>query len=570
MRWNIPSANEEMVEVLARKLNVSPPIARILFRQGYRLPAEAEAFLNPQLRSLGDPFLLTGMAQAVARLRQAMARQEQILVFGDYDVDGVTSTAFLISVLQIFGQSPRFIVPKRLEEGYGLSLGALERALEAGLPRLLIAVDCGTNSQAEVAFLRQRGIDVIILDHHVSKGGLPTDCVVVNPHVNDGDNHPWSHLCTVGLVFKFIHALLKQLRQEGDELAEQVRLRDYLDFVALGTIADLVPLHGENRILAKSGLGFLRESHRPGINALLEVCGLKLGDPITPWDIAFRLGPRINASGRLADATIPIQMLLATDWRQCLENARLLDGFNRERQDIEKAIVTQAEAEVETTQKDAAGLVLFHPDWHPGVVGIVASRISQKYHRPCLVLGREGEMARGSGRSIPSIDLVQTLQPCAHLLAHWGGHPMAVGISLLPARLAELRESFSRSVLDHSGGSLPEPLLQLASWIEPSDLTVKLLEELDRLTPFGQGNPEPVFGLRRVVLRNPPTRFGQGHSRFVIEVGGGPSVPAVAWKMAAKMPDSGSPVDLAVRFQWNDWNGRRAPQAILVDWRPAR
>ncbi|MDX2110750.1 MAG: single-stranded-DNA-specific exonuclease RecJ [Verrucomicrobiota bacterium] len=568
MRWNSSSVNDAEVGVLSARLGISQPTATILWRLGIRTKEEAETFLDPKLRSLEDPFLITHLEKAVLRLRQAMAREEKIVVFGDYDVDGVTSTAFLVSILNVFGIHPRFIVPRRLEEGYGLSLAALERVLDGGKPDLLIAVDCGTNSHVEVAHLRERGVDVIILDHHVSKSNHPADCILVNPHVFDGDDRPWTDLCTVGLVFKFIHGLLKQLRADGDGVAEQIQLKDYLDFVALGTIADLVPLRGENRILARAGLSRLRETLRPGINALFEVSKIKLGEDVTPWDISFRLGPRINASGRLNDATVPIDMLLSTDWKSCLGSARMLDDFNRERQEIERSICLQAEEMVENGMRDSAGLVLFNSEWHPGVVGIVASRISQKYYRPTLVLGAEGALAKGSGRSIAGMNLVEILTPCTHLLSHWGGHPMAVGIALSPTRMDMLRTLFAESVLRLAkGGTMPEPMLDITCWMQPKDIGARLMDELDRLSPFGQGNPEPIFGLKGVCLRQSPQPFGVGNFRFNLDNGANHPISGVAWKKGEKVLPTGRPVDLAVKLAWNFWNDRKTLQMTLVDWR---
>lgn len=567
MRWICPPVNEAEVAGLSARLGISTPAATILNRLGVTEAEDAEAFLDPKLRALTDPFLITNMEKAVARLRLAMQREEKVVVFGDYDVDGITSTAFLVSILNTFGVYPRFVVPRRLEEGYGLSLSAVERVLEGGVPGLLIAVDCGTSSVNEVAYLRERGVDVIILDHHTSKSGLPEDCIIVNPHVFDEETAPWRHLCTVGLVFKFVHGFLKQLRAEGDDLAEQIQLRDYLDFVALGTVADLVPLRDENRILARSGLLRLRETSRPGLNALYEVSRIKLGEPITPWDIAFRIGPRINASGRLADAAVPIEMLLSEDYGHCLNSARQLDEFNRERQEIERQITQMAEEMIEGQQPDAPGYVLFHQDWHPGVVGIVASRVVQKYHKPALVFGAEGEMAKGSGRSVNGLNLVEALSPCAHLLEHWGGHPMAVGISLKQQSIEGLREAFSESLKQNFAHHRIEPTLEITCWIRPQDVGNRLLGELDRLGPFGQGNPEPLFGIKGVMLKHPPQVFGQGHIRFFMETSPGSTVSVVAWKMADAPPPVGKSLDFAAKLNWNSYNDRKYPQLSLVEWR---
>ncbi|MBN2068855.1 MAG: single-stranded-DNA-specific exonuclease RecJ [Opitutales bacterium] len=569
MNWIYNAVNGAPVAALSRSMGISKIAATLLVKLGITDRREAQEFLNPLLRMLQDPFALKNMDLAVARIRKAMRKGESIMVFGDYDVDGVTSTTFLSSVLRRFGIRPNYIVPLRQEEGYGLSIAALERALKDGTPNLLIAVDCGTNSKTEVAYLRERGVDVVILDHHTSKEDLPEDCVIVNPHVYDGEDQKWSQLCAVGIVFKCVHALLKALREEGDELAHQIKLKDYLDLVAMGTIADLVPLRGENRILAKTGLVKLKETPRAGLNALFEVCNMQLGDEVSPYDISFKLGPRINACGRLADATNPIELLLSEDWSECRTRANELNDLNRQRQEIERSIAEEAEQMVNDHYSNRAGLVLYNEDWHSGVVGIVASRISHLFHRPTIVLGREGVAAKGSGRSIRGINLVDALNRCTHLLENWGGHPMAVGVGLNLEHLEAFRDAFNDAVLHSVDNEMPEPELDITCRIQVEDLGEHLLQELDQLAPFGQGNPEPVFEIQATALVQPPVRFGQGHFRFFLETAFG-RMNGVAWKMEERIPQVGQLIDMAVRLQWNVWNDQRYPQVTLVDWKPAK
>ncbi|MEY3001011.1 MAG: single-stranded-DNA-specific exonuclease RecJ, partial [Verrucomicrobiota bacterium] len=389
MQWILPPAHPERIALLARKLGISQVLANLLLRRGYHVPDAALAFLNPNLADLADPLLMGGMRGAVNRLEQALRNQESVLIFGDYDVDGVTSTTLLAHFLRQFGLNPRFIVPRRMGEGYGLSVESLERAIAMQKPDLVIAVDCGTASVQEVRWLKDRGISAIIIDHHSPPDELPADCELVNPHVLDPEDVPWKDLCSVGLVFKFCHAVVKVLRQKGDPLAERMDLRQYLDLVALGTVADLVRLTGENRILVRSGLKALRACRRPGICALMDVAGLSLGDPLDAGDIGFKLGPRINASGRLDDATLPIELLLSEDWQSCREKAQILDQHNGERQEIERHITLEAEKLVQSRHEEDLGLVLYAPHWHTGVVGIVASRLTRQFHRPALVLGAE-------------------------------------------------------------------------------------------------------------------------------------------------------------------------------------
>lgn len=569
MRWIYTPLRAEAVAELSRGAEVSPVIAELLLRTGLSDPAAAARFLRPTLAELADPFRLDQLDAAARRLRQAIMGREDVVVLGDYDVDGVSSTALLVSVLRRFGLNPRFVVPRRMEDGYGLSRSAIDRALEQGVPKLFVALDCGTNSHEEVAYLESRGVDVLVVDHHRSKSGPLPGGLLVNPHVYDRpDDEPWRNLCTVGLVFKLAHGLLKLLRSENDPVAGAIKLRDYLDLVAMGTVADLVPLHGENRILARYGLRTLEETRRPGLRALMEVAGVRPENGLQPVDISFRLGPRINASGRLADASLSVELLLSEDRTFCVETARQLDAFNRERQEIERLITDEAERIVEAQYADRPAIVLYGDSWHPGVVGIVAGRVSRKYHRPCVVLGNEGEFAKGSGRSVDGVNLVEVLASCADGLNSWGGHPMAVGVSVAKAQVESFRARFEAAVEVQLGGSRGESSLTLSAWIPAEQIRDPLMEELEALHPFGQGNPEPVFGVRGVVLRQRPEVFKEQHFRFVIEDGRGRRLYGVAWKMARRIPPVGVPLDLAVELAWNHFNDRRLLQLELIDWRP--
>lgn len=568
MRWTYTPLPADEVGALSRQAGVDPVLAELLLRNGLHGDA-AQAFLQPALAGLKDPLLLPNLEAAATRLRQAIARREAVTVLGDYDVDGVSSTALLVSVLRRFGLAPHFVVPRRSEDGYGLSRSAIDRALEAGRPALFIALDCGTNSVEEVAYLAGQGIDVLVIDHHRSKGLPLSGGLLVNPHTgpdatSDDDAR---NLCTVGLVFKLAHGLLKQLRAEDHPVAFSLRLSQDLDLVALGIIADLVPLRGENRILARHGLRVLQETTRPGLSALMEVAGVRRGQPIMPVDISFRLGPRINASGRLADAALSVELLLSEDPQFCAETARQLDQFNRERQDIERQITEDAERQIEAQYSDHHGIVLFSESWHPGVVGIVAGRVTRKYNRPCVVLGNEGDLAKGSGRSVDGINLVEVLSACHEHLTSWGGHPMAVGVALAKHQLEEFRRRFAAAVRQHVGGDIAEAKLTLAAWIGPERIREPFMEALDVLNPFGQGNPEPIFGVGGVVLRQRPEVFKEQHFRFIVEDGSGRRLHGVAWKMAHRLPPLGAPLDLAIKLGWNHYNGRRLLQMELIDWR---
>ena len=572
MRWTYTPLPAAEVEAMSHRTGVSRVLAELLLRAGHHEPAATASFLAPVLAGLGDPFLLRSLEAAATRLRRAIAGRESIVVLGDYDVDGVSSTALLVSVLRRFGLAPRFVVPRRSADGYGLSRSAIDRALEGGKPALFIALDCGTNSHDEVAYLAAQGIDVMVIDHHRSKDAALAQGLLINPHVEadeTGADAAWRNLCTVGLVFKLAHGLVKQLRAEQHPVALALKLREDLDLVALGTVADLVPLLGENRILARHGLRILQETRRPGLRALMSVAGVKPANGIHPVDISFRLGPRINASGRLADAALSVELLLSDDLKFCTETAAQLDAFNRERQEIERKITEEAERIIETQYADAPGIVLFSEDWHPGVVGIVAGRVTRKYHRPCVVLGNEGELAKGSGRSIDGLSLVEILAVCGGPLTSWGGHPMAVGVAIEKTRLEAFRAHFAETVRVQAGGDIAQRQLALAAWLEAEQVTEQLMTELEALHPFGQGNPEPVFGVSGVVFRQPPEVFKGQHFRFQVDNGRGRRLHGVAWKMADRVPPAGVPLDLAVQITWNHFNDRKLLQLELIDWREA-
>ncbi len=566
--WSHRAADAGLTRRIAVLLGISEPVASVLARS-FSDEADAERHLRPQLAHVTDPFAVGGLREAAERLVLAAERKERIAILGDYDVDGVSSTAMLVHFLRRLGADPAYFVPRRLEEGYGLSMAALDRVLAEANPNLFVALDCGTNSKPEVDRLLAAGVEVIVVDHHVAKDQRAT-CTLVNPRVNDAEDAPWQSLCTAGLVFKLIHGVLKVLRLAGDERGTQILVKDYLDLAALGTIADLVPLRSENRILAAHGLRALGEARRPGVRALIAVSGMEPGGILTSVDVSYRIGPRINASGRLADASLPLKLLLSDSAADCLRDAAQLDAINRERQEIDRKVTEEATAQA-TAMGDLAGYVV-HGDWHPGVVGIAAGKICRALDRPVIVLGKEGETARGSGRSVPGTNLVEALAVCADLLKTYGGHPMAVGVSLNVSDVEAFRARFAAAVeaQRQAGVVLADGRdIDIAHWMKSSEVTDNLLDDLDLLQPYGEGNSEPVFGLKGLVFDRAPTPFGEGNFRHQVSLGGGRRLNFVAWRMADRMPEAGRPVDLAVKLQWNRWQGRRLPQAEILDWRYA-
>jgi single-stranded-DNA-specific exonuclease len=567
--WTLanPNFSKDSLRPFQERLGISLHLAKLLQAIGLDTLEAAKDFLYPKLAQLEDPFEITNLKIAAQRLVKAIEHKETIYLIGDYDVDGVTSTVLFLSLLKELKHEAKYFIPRRMDEGYGLSQGAIERLLSEGKPDLLCVLDSGTNAHQEVAYLQEKGIEVIIIDHHQPKNQLP-DCIIVNPHVYDTAEKPWKDMCTVGLVFKLMHALLKLLKETAPDLTQHIRLSDHLDLVAMGTIADLMPLSRENRILVKQGLKRLQQPSRLGLKALYTVSDID-STHIQPLDISFKIGPRINASGRLADAALPVDMLLSNDASYCLQLAQELDAMNRERQDIERLIFQEAQAQVEKYFKDDPSLILHNEEWHSGVVGIVAGRLARQYKRPCIVLGKEGIYAKGSGRSAAGVNLIEALKGCSGVLKNFGGHPMAVGLSLEPECLKEFRILLNKALVENQNTSEARPELKIALQLQAQDISSAFLDELLLLHPYGEGNAEPIFSIEHVVLNKKPEAFGEGHYRFSLKVAKGEWAYGVAWKQGHKIPPAHVPIDLAVKLYWNHWNKRKNIQLELVDWRLA-
>ncbi|HCJ12152.1 MAG: single-stranded-DNA-specific exonuclease RecJ [Verrucomicrobia bacterium GWF2_51_19] len=568
MKWKEKSVDRDTVEILAESLGLEPSWVEILVKRDVATQEEAERFLYPKLSYLNDPFELQNVDKIVRRLLRAIDNREKLLILGDYDVDGLTSTTLMILLLRRFGLDPDIIVPRRLDEGYGLSQEVIERSLkEKEKPNLFIVLDCGTNSLEEVQWLASQNIDVIIIDHHRSKESLPENCLLLNPHTHDNDPHYAKQFCTVGLVFKVMHALVKMLRETEHPEAFSIKMRNYLDLVAMGTVADLVPLRDENRILARFGLEQIPESDLPGVQALCRVSGVE-GNSVTPADVSFKLAPRINASGRLADALLPLKMLISSSYKEAFAIAGELNKMNKERQLIERDMAREAEQTVLKDQANAAAIIVYNPEWHPGVVGIVAGRLMRDFNRTAIVLGGEGELAKGSGRSIEGVNLVEVMGQCKELLESWGGHPMAAGISLLAKNVDAFREKFNAIVQEKIQQGLPLPELEITQWIEPHNINRNFMHFLDLLQPFGMENPEPIFGIRNVRIKHSPDFFGENnaHVRFLLSTCDTNAVSVVGWNMSDRPPPAYTAIDIAFKLVWNRWNNREEIQVQLIDW----
>jgi single-stranded-DNA-specific exonuclease len=516
-----------------------PCIVELLRRKGFACADDVHAFLRPRLSALSDPFLLPNMKAAVARILEAIDRIERIVLFGDYDVDGVTSLALLAEMLRSYGAAPELFLPLRMAEGYGLSPESVERCCEQHRPQLLIAVDCGTSSLAEIASLKERGIDVIVLDHHEPKSALP-DCVaVVNPKAIS--DCAFQDLCSVGIVFKLCHALLKT------RSAPEFDLKAHLDLVALGTVADIVPLERENRIFVQRGMLELAASKRPGIRKLMEVAAVRA--PVLAEHIGFRLGPRLNAAGRLATAEKALRLLLTKDEAEANELAAFLDVQNRDRQDVERKICAEAEERLMTSfdaVRDAA-IVLGSRDWHPGVLGIVASRLARKYHRPTILLAFDSlGLGKGSGRSIEGLSLVAALNRCAAHLEKFGGHEMAAGLAVREENFEAFVASFKQAARDLLTEEDLQPRLHLDHELAFSELNDELLRWQQALEPFGNANPHPLFFAREVTPAAGPQVLKERHlvlrlrqrnhfRRAIFFDGAAAPLPAPPWDIAFRI-----------------------------------
>jgi single-stranded-DNA-specific exonuclease len=545
-RWIIVPSEELNCGTIAwSEICGSECIARLLFRKGFATTDEVQAFLKPRLKTLSDPFLLPNMEAAVKRIFMALDRPERIVLFGDYDVDGTTSLALLAETLRAYRVTPDLFLPLRMEEGYGLSRESVERCIEQFRPQLLIALDCGTSSAAEIVDLRKRGVDVIVLDHHEPKAALPECAAVVNPKIDPAS--PFHYLCSAGIAFKLCHALLKRRPIDFD-------LKSKLDLVALGTVADIVPLRGENRTLVQRGAIEIASSTRPGLKKLIEVSGVK--PPIFTEDIGYRLGPRLNAAGRLSTAEKSLRLLLTQDETEASELAEFLDKQNRERQQLEKQIFAKAEEEIAKefdSNRDAA-IIVFGDGWHPGVLGIVASRIAHKYHRPAIVIGfdRTG-LGKASGRSIDGFNLVQALTRCADKIDKYGGHEMAAGLTIQERNLDLFAEQFRRIARELLSDEDLQPQLHLDLEITFAELNSDFLGWHEMLQPFGNGNPQPLFFARKVESVATPRIVGERHLQLRLRQQNYHQ-RAIFFDAAAK-PLPPQPWDIAFRIRPDEYEG---------------
>jgi len=550
-RWDLPEGAQ---------VNSSQPAAvveHLLDRRGLTGVEERERFLNPLLRDLADPFRLPDMEAAVRRVELALARGELILIVSDYDVDGMSSGALLYRFLMELGAKGRVFIPERGAEGYGLSFAVLKRALAEEKPGLLMALDCGTTSVDEIAWLKEQGIDTVIIDHHELSAELPQATAFVNPQRGESGDRD---LATAGLVFKFCHAFLKM--QRNNDLFD---LKQHLDFVALGTVADLVPLRGDNRILVRHGLLQMKSTTHIGLKTLMDVAGVP--KKLSPSTVGFILGPRLNASGRLAEALSGWELLTTRDAGRATELARDLDSLNRERQKLEQQAFDSA-LDMVLQQPPAErefAVVVASPDWHQGVVGIVASRLQRRFYRPVVVIALAEDSGKGSARCIEGCSIMDALRDNAAYLKNYGGHAMAAGLGIDIQQVAPFRAALNQWFQKSVSPEVYHERLAVDLEIPGKALTEALAVEMGRLEPFGKQNEAPVFMVRGIKLSGEPKVFGQQHVRFQA-VADQVRFAAVGFSQAENFPRSQS-LDLAGHWEMDSFTGR--PCFRFLDCRAA-
>ena len=507
-----PTADETAAATaLAREVNIHPALGRLLLKRGIKTATEARRFFRPQLSDLHDPFLMNDMQVAVDRLNQALGRKEHIMVYGDYDVDGCTAVALVYKFLSQFYSNIDFYIPDRYEEGYGISRKGIDFAAEMGV-KLIIVLDCGIKAVEEVAYAREKGIDFIICDHHVPDDELPPAVAILNPKRHD-NRYPYTHLSGCGVGFKFMQAFATSNGIEFNKLSS------LLDLCAVSIASDIVPIMGENRILACQGLRCLNTNPSIGLRAIVEVCGLSERE-LSMSDIIFKIGPRINASGRMQNGKEAVELLVEKDYQAALEKAGCINLYNEARKDLDKQMTDEAFKQVEQLPglDDRRSVVIYNESWHKGVIGIVASRLTEQYYRPAVVLTRSDGVATGSARSVSGFDVYKAVQSCSDLLENFGGHTYAAGLSMKVENVPEFAERFEAYVQKHIMDTQTEATLAIDAYLDFKNVTFKFYQQLKRFAPFGPQNERPVFCTRRVYDYGTSKVVGRGQEHIKLEL----------------------------------------------------
>jgi single-stranded-DNA-specific exonuclease len=563
-RWIVRDYDHASAAELAAALGVSPIVAGLLVARGYPDVSSAQAFLNPSLDQLHDPFLMLGMPDAVKRLLHAVDNQEPVLIYGDYDVDGTTGTAVLLRALRMLGATAGYHVPHRFTEGYGIQQAGLEKAVRDGY-KLVVSVDCGIRAHEPLHWACANGLDIIITDHHLpdDEAGSPPALAVLNPN-QYGCNYPDKNLAGVGVAFKLIHALFSERGREA-------QVPGFLKMVAIGTVADVAKLVGENRSIVALGLSDLPRAVNPGLRALIEIAGCGDDGEMTAYDLGFRIGPRINAAGRMDAARAVVELFEAKEKGEARRLAEHLDTRNRERKEAQREIFNRAVEEFESgverdTQTHAA--VIAGDGWHRGVIGLAASKIAERLNRPCVVISLDGDVGHGSARSIEAYHLFDGLTVCRDLLDKFGGHSHAAGLAIRREHIPEFR----RRLNEHAASCLTEadlePVLSIDAEVPPPALGFQLSQDLRALEPFGAGNPRPVFATKGFRILGEPLVIKEQHLK--LRVGGDDNRPieAIWWRgveEAGQTPQANQRIDLAYELEANRWNGEIRLQLNVRD-----
>ena len=562
-RWIVREQDAERVASLARVLAVSPTVAALLLSRGCDDEQSARNFLKPSYEQLHDPYLMLGMSQAVPRVLKAIDQNEPILVYGDYDVDGTTGTAVLLRALNLLGAKTGYHVPHRFTEGYGIQQAALQRAVAEGY-KLAISVDCGIRAHEPLYWARDNGLDVIITDHHLPDEGegVPPCYAVLNPN-QSGCNYPDKNLAGVGVAFKLVDALFRERGRESQVSA-------FLKIVAIGTVADVAKLTGENRSIVALGLRDLPTATNPGLRALMEVAGCGEGTSMTAYDIGFRLGPRINAAGRMDAARAVVELFSTRDNEEARRLAVHLDTRNRERKEVQQQIVELAIAELESAETEPANsyvAVIAGQGWHRGVIGIAASKIAERINRPCVVLSIDGEIAHGSARSIEPYHLLNGLTSCADLFEKFGGHSHAAGITIKPDRISEFRRRLNEHAAARLSAEDLQPCVYIDAELPTGEITFELVGELNALEPYGAGNSRPVFLARNLCILSEPRLIGQRHLKLNVAGPNGRPLETIWWNGGERIAEVKNGVDMAYTIETSNWTGETFLQLSVQDMR---
>jgi single-stranded-DNA-specific exonuclease len=569
-RWNCAPLDHARQALLARETGVSTVLAGLLLCRGIASVEEARRFLQPDLDHLHDPLLLPDMEVAVTRLVAAIRDGDRILIHGDYDVDGVTATALLTRVLRKLGANVEHFVPHRVDDGYDLRVTTVQAKAAAGV-QVIVTVDCGIVAHQAAHCARELGVDLIVTDHHEPGTELPAALAVINPKRKDSV-YPFPHLSGVGVAFKLATALVRALG-----VPEQSFRTQYLDLVGLGTAADCMPLMGENRVFVKFGLETLQQTKKAGLRALLQCAGLDRAK-LSASTLGFVLGPRINAVGRLDAAANALELLLTSDVTEARRLAELLERCNQDRRAVQSRIFEQAFEQAQSMPaSEAPILVLAAPEWHSGVIGIVASKIVEAFARPTIMIALEGATGRGSARSTDGFNIFQAISACSSLLERCGGHEGAAGLEIAADRVEEFRQSVCRVAADQLGKEMPAPRLDLDAFLEPGELGMGLAHELTRLEPFGHGNPQPLFATRAIRLAqfqvlNSRRPTDPDHLKLFLNANGGSPVEAMYWRNGRKAEElvRDMTLDVCYTLEVNEFRGVQSLRLNVKDLRIAQ